>query len=86
MCPTDRRGDRAFEIRLSGEVTEAELEAALGSVSLVQHETRTVVSGRFTDQATLYRLLRLARSYGLEVLEIRLVSRARPRSRLEERT
>jgi hypothetical protein len=84
VSPHDRPGDRTYEIRLTGEVTEAELAAALGHVSVVQHDTRTVLSGRFTDQATLYRLLRLARSYGLDVLEIRRVSRGVRRPRLEE--
>ena len=71
VCPTTR----AYEVRLTGEASEGELEAALGGVSRVRHETRTVVSGRCTDRAALYRLLRLARSYGLEVLEFRVVSR-----------
>jgi hypothetical protein len=86
MCPSDHAGDRVFELRLTGEISEGELEAALGRVSLMQHETRTVVSGGVADQAVLYRLLRLARSYGLDVREVRVISRAGRLSRLEEST
>ena len=75
MPPTVLPDDRAYEVRLTGEASEGELEAAFGGVSRVRHETRTVVTGRCTDHAVLSRLLRLARSYGLEVLEFRVVSR-----------
>ena len=86
MCPSDRQGAQAFELRFTGEISEDELEAALGPISLGEHETRTVVSGEVADQAALYRLLRLARSYGLDVREIRLISRAGRLSRVEKRT
>jgi hypothetical protein len=84
--PTVRPSARAYDVRLAGEASEGELEAALGGVSRVRHETRTVVSGRCTDQSALYRLLRLARSYGLEVLEFRVVSRTGQLSPPEDRT
>ena len=66
--------DRTYEVRLSGLVPTRELLAALGDAQLAAHEFRTVLSGRFPDQAALYGFLHLLRSYGLEIVEVRRVA------------
>jgi hypothetical protein len=68
--------DRTYEVRLSGLVPTRELLEALGDVEIAGHECRTVLSGRFPDQAALYGFLNLLRSYGLDVVEVRRVAEA----------
>ncbi len=69
-------GDRTYEVRISGLVPTEELLDQLGDVRVAEHELRTVLTGRFADQAELYAFLNLLRSYGLEVIEVRRVPRA----------
>ncbi len=64
---------RTYEVRVSGLVPTEELLDALRGVDIAEHEFRTVLSGRFVDQAALYGFLNLLRSYGLEVVEVRRV-------------
>jgi hypothetical protein len=64
---------RKYEVRVSGLVPTEELLEALRGVDIAEHEFRTVLSGRFVDQAALYGFLNTLRSYGLEVVEVRRV-------------
>lgn len=63
--------ERSYEIRLSGLVPTEELLAQVGEVEVVEHELRTVLSGRFADQAELHGFLHRLRAYGLDVVEVR---------------
>jgi hypothetical protein len=65
--------DRTYEIRLTGLVPTEELLDEVGEVEVVEHEFRTVLSGRFADQAALHGFLHRLRAYGLEVVEVRRV-------------
>jgi hypothetical protein len=71
---------RTYEIRLSGLVPKGDLVAIFGDVEAAEHELRTVVSGRFADQAALHGLLQRMRAYGLEVVEVRRVPEAEDRT------
>ncbi len=63
--------ERTYEIRLRGLVPTEELLEQVGEVEVVEHESRTVLSGRFVDQAQLHGCLHRLRAYGLEVVEVR---------------
>ena len=65
--------DRTYEVRVAGLVPTKDLIAELGDVEVAEHEMRTVLSGRFADQAALYGFLHRLRAYGLEVVEVRRV-------------
>ena len=65
--------DTTYEVRITGVVPEAAL-AGLDDVEVARQEVRTVLSGRFTDQAALYGFLHRLRSLGLEVVEVRQVA------------
>ena len=65
--------DRTYEIRLTGLVPTEELLDEVGEVEVVEHEFRTVLSGRFADQPALHGFLHRLRAYGLEVVEVRRV-------------
>jgi hypothetical protein len=65
--------DRTYEVRVTGLVPTKDLIAELGDVEVAEHEMRTVLSGRFADQAALYGFLHRLRAYGLEVVEVRRV-------------
>jgi len=65
--------DRTYEVRITGAVSDAAL-ADLDHVAVARQEVRTVLSGRFEDQAALYGFLHRLRSLGLEVVEIRQVA------------
>ena len=65
--------DRTYEIRVTGLVPTQELLHELGEVETAEHEYRTVLSGRFADQAALYGFIHRLRAYGLEVVEVRRV-------------
>ena len=65
--------DRTYEIRVTGLVSTQDLLDELGDVDVAEHEFRTVLSGRFPDQAALYGFLHRLRAYGLEVVEVRRV-------------
>jgi hypothetical protein len=66
--------DRTYEIRVTGLVPTQELLDELGDVETAEHEFRTVLSGRFADQAALYGFIHRLRAYGLEVVEVRRVT------------
>lgn len=68
--------DRVYEIRVAGLLPTQDLLDELADVETAEHELRTVLSGRFTDQAALYGFLHRVRSYGLEVVEVRRVPEA----------
>ena len=65
--------DRMYEVRVTGLVPTKDLISELGDVAVAEHEMRTVLSGRFPDQAALYAFLHRLRAYGLEVVEVRRV-------------
>ena len=64
---------RTYEIRLSGLVPTDYLLAQVGNVDVAEQELRTVLSGRFVDQAELHGFLDRLGSLGLEVVEVRRV-------------
>jgi len=66
--------EQDYEVRIEGHVPTEALLAELRDVRIAQHEFRTVLSGRFVDQADLYGFLNLLRSYGLEVVEVRRIT------------
>ncbi len=68
--------DRTYEVRVTGLVPTKDLLEELGDVEIAAHEMRTVLSGRFRDQADLYGFLHRLRAYGLEVVEVRRVPSA----------
>jgi hypothetical protein len=76
--------DRNYEIRVTGLVPTEELLAELGDVDIAEHELRTVLSGRFTDQAALYGFLHRLRAFGLEVVEVRRIAQPDERTVPEE--
>ena len=67
---------RTYEVRVTGLVPTQDLLDELGDVEVARHEMRTVISGRFDDQAALYGFLHLLRAHGLEVVEVRRVPTA----------
>lgn len=69
---------RTYEVRVTGLVPTQDLLDELGDVEVARHEMRTVISGRFDDQAALYGFLHLLRAHGLEVVEVRRVPTATP--------
>jgi hypothetical protein len=60
----------AYEIRVSG-LLPADLLSELGEVTATEQETRTVLSGTFTDQAALHGFLQRLRALGLDLVELR---------------
>jgi len=70
----DAMTDRKYEVRVTGLVPTQELLDELGDVEVTEHEVRTVISGRFPDQAALYGFLHRLRAFGLEVVEVRRVA------------
>jgi len=67
--------DRVYEVRITGLVPNTVL-VGLGEVEVATQELRTVLSGRFPDQAALYGFLHRLRSLGLDVVEVRQVASA----------
>lgn len=65
--------DRTYEVRVTGLVPTQDLLDEMGDVEIAEHEIRTVLSGRFPDQAALYEFLHRLRAFGLEVVEVRRV-------------
>ena len=65
--------DRTYEVRVNGLVPTEGLLEELRDVEIAEHEFRTVLSGRFVDQAELYAFLNKLRAHGLEVVEVRRV-------------
>jgi hypothetical protein len=65
--------DRVYEVRVTGLVPDAVL-VGLGDIEVATQELRTVVSGKFQDQAALYGFLNRLRSLGLDVVEVRQVA------------
>lgn len=65
--------ERCYEVRVTGPVPTSVLHG-LGDVEVATQELRTVLSGRFPDQAALYGFLNRLRSLGLDVVEVRQVT------------
>ena len=65
--------DPMYEVRITGVVPDVALRE-LDEIEVARQEMRTVLSGRFTDQAALYGFLHRLRSLGLEVVEVRQVA------------
>ncbi len=63
--------ERTYSIRLSGFVPTEALLDQVGEVEVAEHEVRTVLRGRFADQADLHGFLHRLRAYGLDVVEVR---------------
>ena len=76
--------DRTYQVRIDGLVPTEDLLDQLGDVRVAEHELRTVLTGRFGDQAELYAFLNVLRSYGLEVIEVRRVPRTKSEETQEE--
>jgi hypothetical protein len=76
--PPDWRimSERIYEVRVAGLVPTRDLLQEFGDAEVVEHEVRTVVTGRFPDQAALHGFLHRLRAYGLEVVEVRRVQSA----------
>jgi hypothetical protein len=62
--------DPTYEVRVTGVIPPTIL-LELGGVELAAEEHRTVLSGRFADQAALYGFLHRLRDLGLDVIEVR---------------
>jgi hypothetical protein len=65
---------RIYEVRVAGSVPDTVM-VELGDVEVAEQELRTVLSGRFTDQAALYGFLHRLRAFGLDVVEVHRVAR-----------
>src|SRR4051794_18840958 len=65
--------ERIYEVRVTGLVPDTVL-SGLGDVEIATQEMRTVLSGRFPDQAALYGFLYRLRTLGLDVVEVRRVA------------
>jgi hypothetical protein len=65
--------DRVYEVRVAGLVPTRDLLQEFEDAEAVEHEVRTVVTGRFPDQAALHGFLHRLRAFGLEVVEVRRV-------------
>ena len=65
--------DRIYEVRVSGPVP-TDILFRLGDVDVATQELRTVLGGRFRDQAALYGFLHRLRTLGLEIIEVRQVA------------
>ena len=62
-----------YEVRVAGPVSQAVL-IELGDVEVAEQELRTVLSGRFTDQAALYGFLHRLRAFGLDIVDVHRVA------------
>jgi hypothetical protein len=58
---------------VAGPVSHAVL-LELGDVEVAEQELRTVLSGRFTDQAALYGFLHRLRAFGLDIVDVHRVA------------
>lgn len=65
--------ERIFEIRIAGLVPQ-QILLNLADVEVTSQELRTVLSGRFRDQAELHGFLARLRAFGLDVVEVRRVA------------
>lgn len=65
--------ERVFEVRIAGLVPQRVL-LELADVEISSQELRTVLSGRFQDQAELHGFLARLRALGLDVVEVRRVA------------
>lgn len=65
--------DTTYEVRVVGRVSE-EVLRELGAVTVTEQETRTVVTGSFSDQAALHGFLQRLRAYGLDLVDLRAVA------------
>ena len=63
-----------YEVRISGEVPDEVLRDLGDDVLVADHETRTLITASFVDQAELHGFLQRLRAFGLELVEFRVVS------------
>ncbi len=73
----------AYEVRVTGLVPTKDVLEDLGDVEIAEQEIRTVLSGRFRDQAALFGFLHRLRAFGLEVVEVRRLGARGERSEQE---
>jgi hypothetical protein len=60
-----------WQVRVTGHVPTEELLEEIGEVVVAEHESRTVLSARFPDQAALHGFLQRLRAHGFEVVDVR---------------
>jgi hypothetical protein len=60
-----------WQVRVTGHVPTDELLEEIGDIVVAEHESRTVLSGRFPDQAALHGFLQRLRARGFEVVDVR---------------
>jgi hypothetical protein len=65
--------DRVYEVRVVG-LVPADTLLELQEIEAATQEMRTVLSGRFKDQAALHGFLHRVRAYGLDIVEVRQVA------------
>jgi hypothetical protein len=75
---------RHYEVRVAGFVATDDLLREVGDLDSAVHEVRTVLTGRFPDQAALHGLLHRLRAYGLDVVEVRRLAEVDPAPRAPE--
>lgn len=64
--------ERVYEVRIAGFLSQQVL-LQLPDIEVSAQELRTVLSGRFQDQAELHGFLARLRAFGLDVVEVRRV-------------
>lgn len=62
-----------YEVRVAGSVPPPVL-SELQDIEVAAQELRTVLSGRFQDQAALYGFLHRLRALGLDIVEVRRIT------------
>jgi hypothetical protein len=60
-----------WQVRVTGHVPTDELLEEIGDIVVAEHESRTVLSARFPDQAALHGFLQRLRARGFEVVDVR---------------
>lgn len=65
--------DLTYEVRVAGQIPQRVL-VQLEDIEVAAQELRTVLSGRFEDQAALYGFLHRLRDFGLDIVEVRRVA------------
>ena len=71
-CSGSAAPDQVFEIRVAGPVSD-DLLHHLPGITLCSSEVRTVVTGRFQDQAELHGFLARLQSLRLDLVEVRRI-------------
>jgi hypothetical protein len=60
-----------WQVRVAGHVPTDELLEEIREIVVAEHESRTVLSARFPDQAALHGFLQRLRARGFEVVDVR---------------